>query len=1071
MKRLIITPFICMILFFSMSIVTEATYTTQWDLTSYPDGIVAPEHIHIWYKSFDDNYHWDTCSVCNTTTAKVSHTLVSNGGSKTCYTNYYGGVQQEVCTCGYRSKLQLIVMGRYENYKSTHRLNQYYASVNSLDDIQQITKEEYNSISYPVRAQGYTWEDPDGDGYGWVFAGGPVIGEPALGIKGTIELILGREGDFGHNNSNSRFIEYYEIAEYCETDSTPTLAEFIQRLKPKSQLQSTSALYGLREKYQSVTNNQFNKITKEFKDVFVHPSNWGWGAMCLCTREYNVPGYAFYSLGANGGCHNQYSGYLSYYGKGGTCDICGTVIRGDEPWTSYDWHVCDVAYKIKDGETLTCRGASFVYGSNDNIVCTVYCTMKRSNGVTQVQRRIVCKSGWYITGDNVTRQPDGSYLTPWKIANTYDTDHIAFYEYTSNVIVTNGTQSRGLGLGHYYILPDCTPPTAYSISNASYWKVTGNGTASAPSTQAKITCTFYDPLDYSYNMVYARILDSDKKTPILQANGSEWIGMNKLSNTLWTGTLDVRTDVKGSKYVYIQTKDSTGNLSVLTPIQVSWLDGAPPTMSLSTYNNTSTWSKTKTVIASCSDSFDIARVGLTKSDMTELSKYNCEKEYTMIGDVYKDKTVRIYTTDGAGNLAWKDVVIGKLDNTRPTITQITNNVSAGKMLLTVDANDINSKLNASGSGVNGYAITTSAVAPELTEFQNSNKLTVIKNGTYYVWAKDAVGNISAPYEVKVIALTIDFKDGKFNGDTSSKVILDTVYGSKTTHTFNIKQYYGALNGNDYNSKGLNTNLTKTDSNGIQYRFLGYSLNPNATIPDTEFDVYAVATRTENYTIKDNTTLYAVWEPVLQMTVQLSAPSNPEAIVLTNDVPVNTALGNFKILGGIKNTDLLSSGTASVNSATIGVNVANMDLVIYTVTAKGASSIKFSTAADSRILDIYNHGKNNPWFDNLNEVKDFDYDIDNFSSTTSSFTIPQYLGTTQSYQTSNPDLASGTAVYGIKFTCTQPSYYYNKYWHSDESVNIYCVLFLNATNPDSGDDDGLPPYAVEDGMYDFQTILN
>lgn len=366
----------------------------------------------------------------------------------------------------------------------------------------------------------------------------------------------------------------------------------------------------------------------------------------------------------------------------------------------------------------------------------------------------------------------------------------------------------------------------------------------------------------------------------------------------------------------------------------------------------------------------------------------------------------------------------------------------------------------------GYEFIGWGTSPTQKTSTYSNKQTV-KNLTttdndvidlYALWKKE-------------ITLTINFNGGKFNNDGTSKVLRYTMYNSEWNHTFDITQYYGTLNGSGYSSKGLNNNLTKTDANGIQYRFLGYSLNPNAIVPDSEFEVYAYSTRKTDYTICDNVTLYAVWEPVLQMTVQLSVSSNPGTIVLTDDVPVSTALGNFKILSGTKNTDLLSSGTASVNSATIGANVTNEDLVSYTVKAKGVSSIKFSTAADSRILDIYNHGKNNPWFDNLNEVKDFNYVINDFTSTTSSFTIPQYLGTTQSYQTSNPDLVSGTAVYGIKFTCTQPSYYYNKYWNSDESTSVYCILFLKATDSSGSTGGGLPPYAVEDGMYDFQTMLN
>ena len=324
---------------------------------------------------------------------------------------------------------------------------------------------------------------------------------------------------------------------------------------------------------------------------------------------------------------------------------------------------------------------------------------------------------------------------------------------------------------------------------------------------------------------------------------------------------------------------------------------------------------------------------------------------------------------------------------------------------------------------------------------------------------------------KPVTLTFNFNGGKFNDSTANQVLNYTMYNSELSHTFDIKTYYGGFKNNRISAnKGINNKLTKTDTNGIQYRFLGYSLNKNATVPDTQFDVYSLS-RTENYTIRDNTTLYAVWEPVLQMTVQLSAPQHSGVMQLTSDVPVTTTLGNFKIPSGTRSTDIPSSATASVNTATIGTNVTNKDLVTYTVSAKGASNIKFSTAADSRILDIYTHGNNNTWFDKLNTTDKFEYTIDNFSNTTSSFTIPQYIGTKKSYKTSNPESATGTSVYAIKFTCTQPSYYYSKYWNSPESTSVYGILFLNPTLPDDSNngDIVLPPSAVEDGAY--ETILN
>lgn len=381
-----------------------------------------------------------------------------------------------------------------------------------------------------------------------------------------------------------------------------------------------------------------------------------------------------------------------------------------------------------------------------------------------------------------------------------------------------------------------------------------------------------------------------------------------------------------------------------------------------------------------------------------------------------------------------------------------------------DATAYNSIYYERGYEFIGWGTSSTQITATYSDKQTVKNLTTSDGATidlYALWKKP-------------ITLTINFNGGKFNDDSTSKVLSYTMYNSELNHTFDIKQYYGTLKGTTYNSKGLNSKLTKTDSNGIQYRFLGYSLDKNATIPDTQFDVYS-SSRTDNYTIRDNTTLYAVWEPVLQMTAQITAPTHTLEIQLDRDVPITTAIGNFTILNGTKNTAIPNTATASANTATIGATVANKDSITYTVSAKGTSNIKFTTAADSRIIDIYSNGKNDTWFDELNTVSDFNYTIDDFSSVTSSFTIPQYLGTTRSYQTSNPNSSTNTTVYGLKFTCSQESYYYRKYWNTTESTSVYCILFLDADNPSGGNNpDGtpiLPPSAVKDGYYEFETILN
>ena len=43
-------------------------------------------------------------------------------------------------------------------------------------------------------------------------------------------------------------------------------------------------------------------------------------------------------------------------------------------------------------------------------------------------------------------------------------------------------------------------------------------------------------------------------------------------------------------------------------------------------------------------------------------------------------------------------------------------------------------------------------------------------------------------------------------------------------------------------------------------------------------------------------------------------------------------------------------------------------------------------------------------------------------------------------------------------------------NSPESTSVYGILFLNPTLPDDNTN-VLPPYAVEDGAYEFETILN
>lgn len=742
----------------------------------------------------------------------------------------------------------------------------------------------------------------------------------------------------------------------------------------------------------------------------------------------------------------------------GTCKICGyTYTNSYHHSYEYIYTAGDDVYCLSGGEYLCHVNYNYAVINSDGQL-TSYVSLTVPSGYTFVS------ADNYSNDTNVKMQNSISISgTTW--TNTQTINYNGHSENWANSRVGFYFKDKnGVG-GVLFIRTNiCPENTAPVISNISQTDIsTSNGWA----TQKKITITGTENYCGSVKLTM-----KDSSGNVYLNNVSVPVSSNNWS---YNFIPNIEADANGKTFTVTAT-DTIGNSSSKT-FTVYKTDKKAPTVTSANATSTN-WSTSKSYTTKATDT----GVGGVKIAFNDTNAYvnatqsstTFTRRFKFTGDVYGSTTAAIYYKDALGNETTKFIKIYNIDNTAPTITDVTGSaVEDEKVEFVVSAND-NKDFGGtvgikSGSGVSKYAISSNNTAPA-SGWQTSNKLYATSTGDYYIFTKDAVGNISKSYKVKAINLTIDFNDGKFNNSSTSKVMLGAICGSKTTHTFNIKPYYGGFKNNRISvNKGINNKLTKTDTNGIEYRFLGYSLNKNATVPDTQFDVYSLS-RTENYTIRDNTTLYAVWEPVLQMTVQLSAPQHSGVMQLTSDVPVTTTLGNFKIPSGTRSTDIPSSATASVNSATIGVNVTNEDLVSYTVSAKGASSIKFSTAADSRILDIYNHGKNNPWFDNLNEVKDFNYSIDEFSSTIGSFTIPQYLGTTQSYQTSNPDLASGTAVYGIKFTCTQPSYYYSKYWNSPESTSVYGILFLNPTLPDDNTN-VLPPYAVEDGAYEFETILN
>ena len=103
-------------------------------------------------------------------------------------------------------------------------------------------------------------------------------------------------------------------------------------------------------------------------------------------------------------------------------------------------------------------------------------------------------------------------------------------------------------------------------------------------------------------------------------------------------------------------------------------------------------------------------------------------------------TYYIWVKDTAGNISanYKSVTVSKIETTPPHIDSVIP--SSINKNLTINASDDG------GSGIAGYYISSENSAPNLSSSwnnSNENSYTIEKEpGTYYIWVKDAAGNIS-----------------------------------------------------------------------------------------------------------------------------------------------------------------------------------------------------------------------------------------------------------------------------------------------------------------------------------------
>ena len=356
----------------------------------------TPTHTHIWETRYDATYHWQQCTVCGAIQNKETHEghgLSNNGGVKTQSNNYNGRAYKESCTCGYESKLYMIILGSYACYNGNLSFRYDYAE--NINNIQQVSQSQYNEIakSLPNVGAGYEWVDTDHDGYGWIFC--KVAMPKTHCSKGTIESILGSEGDCGRKECRD---EYYMLVRFLTGSTDTSLSALLNWLPSKDKIPANHCYYGYHEKYAKITETQWNELKKYFTGLSVGGSNIGWSGMKIFCPLQSQPGRQYIQLSDCYDSATNQTGMSFTNGKAFTCDVCGNSATG---WERYqqDWYRCWSYHGVPKGKTITC-GGHYLSSPNGNRAYAYDIITKQNNDNEDVTSLVHVK----CFGDNYIRQ-------------------------------------------------------------------------------------------------------------------------------------------------------------------------------------------------------------------------------------------------------------------------------------------------------------------------------------------------------------------------------------------------------------------------------------------------------------------------------------------------------------------------------------------------------------------------------------------------------------------------------------------------------------------------------------------
>ncbi len=290
------------------------------------------------------------------------------------------------------------------------------------------------------------------------------------------------------------------------------------------------------------------------------------------------------------------------------------------------------------------------------------------------------------------------------------------------------------------VMVDSTPPVISSVTCSPQTSVNGWTTIN----QITVTGT-----EKSCAVVYISMYDPSGR--VVFTNQSCQVA----SNGTYSFKITPEVEAVGSQQFTVKVKDFCGN-EASKAVTLTKIDSKPPKLApgqvTQFMGSDDNWVRYHQIEIKAVDE-GAGEVQFAFNDPATKVKYQEKNgttfsyKYRCYGDVYGSdvKGLIVYLEDGVGNNEVYGFKFGHIDSTEPTITAV--NKSGNKY--TIVANDLNRKLNKSGSGVVGYAYSSYKDWYNNIDYQSSPEFTITKRGTYYAFAKDKAGNFSEGYEFRV----------------------------------------------------------------------------------------------------------------------------------------------------------------------------------------------------------------------------------------------------------------------------------------------------------------------------------